>query len=49
MALLTTVTIPCPRPGPSGAEATVGVSTCTRGLLCQPLTATAANARSLES
>ena len=44
MALLTAVTIPCSRrPGPSGAEATLEVSTCTRGLLCQPRTATAAN------
>jgi len=45
MALLTTVAIPCPsRPGPSGAEATPEVSTCTRGLLYQPATAKAAKA-----
>jgi len=32
MGLLTTVAIPCPRrPGPSGAEATLEVSTCARG------------------
>ncbi len=34
MALLTAVTIPCSRrPGPSGAEATLEVSTCTRGVV----------------